>query len=91
MKVPDSAFLAADTDPHLPELDLHGVYLISEALQELEQNLYWWSKHNVRCVRVIHGFGTGVLADAVHATLTNHPLIKAWQDAPSGGNCIVFL
>lgn len=91
MKVPDSAFLAADTDPHLPELDLHGVYLVSDAVQELEQSLYRWTKQHVRCVRIVHGFGAGVLAEAVHATLHNHPLVRAWQDAPSGGNCIVFL
>lgn len=91
MRVPDSAFLAADTDPHLPELDLHGVYLISDALQMLEQNLFAWSKQRVRCVRIVHGFGTGALADAVHTTLRNHPLVTAWQDAPSGGNCIIFL
>lgn len=91
MRVPESAFLAADTDVNLPELDLHGVYILSEAVDALEKQLYRWTKKQVRCARVVHGFGTGALADVVHKTITDHPLVKAWRDAPSGGSCIIFL
>jgi len=80
---------AAEFDPHLSEIDLHGVEYISDALEILERELYKFSQDKkIRC-RVIHGFGTGALAAAVHTALDTHPLVREWVESENGGSCLV--
>ena len=79
----------AEFDPHLPTIDLHGVEYISDALEILEGELYKLvQQKEIRC-RVIHGFGTGALAAAVHKTLDAHPLVREWTESENGGSCLV--
>jgi DNA mismatch repair protein MutS2 len=44
-------------------------------------------------VRIVHGKGTGVLRQAVHETLTEHPLVKSFRfgDWGEGGTGVTIV
>ena len=61
-----------------PELNLIGQH-VEEALRNLERYLNEACLGGLGNVRIIHGFGTGALRDAVHAMLKKHPLIASFH------------
>jgi DNA mismatch repair protein MutS2 len=61
-----------------PELKLIGLH-VEEALRSLETYLNEACLAGLGSVRIIHGYGTGALRDAVHATLKAHPLIASFR------------
>ncbi len=69
------------------ELDIRGNDPIT-AIMEVEKFLDGAMLRNYRHVRIIHGIGTGVLRDAVHQALRQHPTIQGFKLAAreSGGN-----
>jgi len=68
-----------------PEISLRGMR-VDEALRALEVYLNEACLGDMDNVRIIHGFGTGAVRDAVHAMLNKHPLIASHHYAePSQG------
>jgi DNA mismatch repair protein MutS2 len=66
-----------------PEVKLIGMH-VDEALRTLETYLNEACLAGLGSVRIIHGFGTGALRDAVHATLKKHPLIDSFRYGEAG-------
>ena len=54
---------------------------VDEALRALETYLNEACLAGLGSVRIIHGFGTGAVRDAVHALLKEHPLIVSFDYA----------
>jgi len=76
--------------PHITpsmELDLRG-RRADEVLPELERYLNDASLAKLPQVRIIHGFGTGVVRQIVRSSLSQHPLVKSFHpaDATHGGD-----
>ena len=69
------------------ELDVRGMDQLT-AIMEVEQFLDGAMLRNYRHVRIIHGIGTGVLRDAVHQALRQHPTLQSFKLAAreAGGN-----
>lgn len=63
-----------------PEIMLRGMR-VDEALRRLETYLNEACLAGLGSVRIIHGFGTGAVRDAVHALLKKHPLIESFHYA----------
>jgi DNA mismatch repair protein MutS2 len=63
-----------------PEIMLRGMR-VDEALRRLETYLNEACLGGLASVRIIHGFGTGAVRDAVHAMLKKHPLIESFHYA----------
>jgi DNA mismatch repair protein MutS2 len=63
-----------------PEIMLRGMR-VDEALRRLETYLNEACLGGLESVRIIHGFGTGAVRDAVHAMLKVHPLIESFHYA----------
>ena len=61
-----------------PEVKLIGQH-VEEAMRSLETYLNEACLAGLGSVRIIHGFGTGALRDAVHAMLKKHPLIASFH------------
>jgi len=61
-----------------PEVKLIGQH-VEEAMRSLETYLNEACLAGLGSVRIIHGFGTGALRDAVHAMLKKHPLIASFR------------
>jgi DNA mismatch repair protein MutS2 len=61
-----------------PEVKLIGQH-VEEAMRSLETYLNEACLAGLASVRIIHGFGTGALRDAVHAMLKKHPLIASFR------------
>ncbi len=83
-------FFAAEIDPHIAVVDLHESTTIVEALEQLEQKLFFLSQRGEKYIRVVHGIGSGRLASAVHEALDQNPLVKEWKESEHGGSCIIF-
>ena len=52
---------------------------VDEALFRLEQYLNDAFMAGLPSVRIVHGKGTGILRQAVHELLSNHPLVKSFR------------
>ena len=52
---------------------------VDEALPKLDYYLNSAFIAGLPWVRIVHGKGTGVLRQAVHDTLTGHPLVKCFR------------
>jgi DNA mismatch repair protein MutS2 len=52
---------------------------IDEALPRLDRYLNAAFLAGLPSVRIVHGKGTGVLRQAVHETLAEHPLVKSFR------------
>jgi DNA mismatch repair protein MutS2 len=66
-----------------PEVKLIGMH-VEEAMRSLETYLNEACLAGLGSVRIIHGFGTGALRDAVHAMLKKHPLIESFRYGEPG-------
>ncbi len=75
---------------HIPIIDLHGIADPFLALEQLEKELFLFFRKKQRCIRVIHGIGTGRLASLVHEALQNNPLVVKFEEEDTGGSCLVF-
>lgn len=82
-------FFAAEIDPHIGVVDLHGFSTIVEGLEQLEQKLFLLFNSGEKYIRVVHGIGGGNLAAAVHDALDKNPLVKIWKESEKGGSCII--
>lgn len=73
------------------EVDLRGKY-VDEAMRILETYLNEACMADMATVRIIHGFGTGAVRDAVHKALTGHPLIASFHygDPHEGGRGVTI-
>jgi DNA mismatch repair protein MutS2 len=65
-------------EPIIGRINLVGMR-VDEAISRLEPFLNKVSLAGLPEVTVIHGYGTGALARAVHAHLEGHPLVKAFR------------
>lgn len=75
----------------LPTIDLHGTSDVHTATEQLEKELFSFYSAGEQYCRVIHGIGSGRLAEVVHDILNKNPLICDWKEEESGGSCIVLL
>jgi DNA mismatch repair protein MutS2 len=66
---------------------------IDEALPKLDHYLNAAFMAGLPWVRIVHGKGTGVLRQAVHETLTEHPLVKSFRfgDWGEGGTGVTIV
>jgi DNA mismatch repair protein MutS2 len=71
------------TKPRSYELDLRGKRA-EEVEPELDSYLNDVSVANFREVRIIHGFGTGVVRQIVRDILASHPLVKSSRPGGKG-------
>ena len=62
-------------------LDLHGLR-VDEAREALGQFIRQSHRNGLRCVRVVHGKGLGILAKKVPNWLIQHPNVRAFHTAP---------
>jgi DNA mismatch repair protein MutS2 len=69
-----------------PEISLRG-RRVEEGLRALETYLNEACLAGLGSVRIIHGYGTGAMREAVHALLKSHPLIESFHyaEAHEGG------
>lgn len=70
--------------PITPELDLH-TFRPSELGELLPAYFGECRREGIRCVRVIHGKGTGRLRDGVHALLRQLPEVETFQYPADAG------
>ncbi len=77
--------LIDSTNIHHLEIDIRGIR-VAEAQQKLDIFLDQSLKEGLNEVRIIHGKGSGALRSTVKELLTNHPLVKSFdQEADSKG------
>lgn len=62
-------------------LDCHGMTK-EQMKQELIALLHAAEKDNISCVSILHGVGGGVLKTALPHYLVQHPLVRAFHQAP---------
>ena len=75
------------------EADLHGL-TEPEAADALDAFIAEAREHGMRCVRVIHGKGTGVLRRSVRRSLSHRDDVVAFVEPPAaqgGGGAVVVL
>ncbi|MCB9798473.1 Smr/MutS family protein [Candidatus Nomurabacteria bacterium] len=72
-------FFAPSIDSNIAQIDLHGIAVISQAIEKLESEMYRLSMSGASYCEVIHGIGSGKLEKAVHGTLKGHPLVRDFQ------------
>jgi DNA-nicking Smr family endonuclease len=74
------------------ELDLHG-YIVPEAREALAVFLRDAQLTGKRCVRIIHGKGTGTLRRAVREMLKRHALVRGHSAAAprAGGDGVTVV
>jgi DNA mismatch repair protein MutS2 len=76
------------------ELDIRGMDKFT-ALTEVEKFLDGALVRNFHRVRIIHGVGTGVLREAVHYVVKDHPAVESYEtgsDSEAGtGSTIIYL
>lgn len=83
-------FFAAEINPHTVVIDLHTTNTVIGALEQLEKELFLVFNTGEKYCRVIHGIGTGILAEAVHKALSKNPLVADWQESEQGGSCLIL-
>ena len=83
-----TTLFAAELNQDIPTIDLHHAGDVQRALDQLERELFLFSKEYPSC-RVIYGIGTGVLARAVEDALEKNPLVGEWKRENTGGSSIV--
>lgn len=84
----ESLLHVAQYHEDIPVIDLHYFSNIQSALDELETHLFLFSSEHTYC-RIIHGIGSGAMAQAVHDVLKKNPLVLEWMEEETGGSCIV--
>jgi len=57
---------------------------VDEALPQLDHYLNAAFMAGLPSVRIVHGKGTGVLRQAVHEVLAEHPLVKSFRPGDYG-------
>jgi DNA-nicking Smr family endonuclease len=74
------------------EADLHGL-TADEASRVLDAFIAEASERGLRCVRVIHGKGTGILKERARRDLALRTDVIAWVEAPAaqGGSGAVLV
>jgi len=86
----DDLFFAAEIDGGILVIDLHAADNIPDALEQLEKKLFFLFNNGILYSKVIHGIGSGRLAEAVHEYLDRNPLVKEWRETEQGGSCIII-
>jgi dsDNA-specific endonuclease/ATPase MutS2 len=81
--------VAADDDdgeiadlPIEDSIDLHA-FMPRDIPSVVEEYLWEASAHGFDEVRLIHGRGTGFQRNRVRQVLVQHPVVKAFRDAPA--------
>lgn len=71
----------------IPVIDLHGVPLLSDAVDQLEHDLFLLQQSGEKQCKIIYGIGTGALQNAVLAALEKNPMVGEVHELE--GACIV--
>ncbi|MEX2247239.1 MAG: endonuclease MutS2 [Dehalococcoidia bacterium] len=64
-----------------PEIELRG-QTVDEAMPTIEQYIDDAFRAGLPWARIVHGKGTGTLRREVRRFLSNHPLVKSYEEAP---------
>lgn len=86
-------YLKGATSAHVKtELDLHG-WRVAEALEEADKYLDQAVLSHHPKVRIIHGYGTGALRNALHELFRAHPHIAQYRmgNRDEGGNAVTVI
>lgn len=67
------------TNSFSPELKIVGL-TVPEAIPEIDKFLNSGYNTSIKCLRIIHGIGTGRLREGVRTFLKNHSLVKDFRD-----------
>jgi dsDNA-specific endonuclease/ATPase MutS2 len=85
----DILYQTLENDRSLFVIDLHKSENVTDALDQLEKELFSAFQNKVKYCRVVHGIGEGVLKKAVVENLKRNPLVYDFREGESGGDCIV--
>lgn len=81
--------LAASLRSDIPQIDIHGIVDSHTVEQKIDNLLFSTVKHDSMC-RIIHGIGSAVQGDRVHAYLKTHPMVHAYFLSEDGGSTIAL-
>jgi dsDNA-specific endonuclease/ATPase MutS2 len=82
-------FFVASIDQNINTIDLHDTGSVGEALDKLEQELFFLQKKDTAYCRVVYGIGEGILQEAVLEALGKNPIVQKSKD--EGASCLVLL
>lgn len=82
---------AAQYDRTIETIDLHTEQTVSDAIQQLDHELFVFNNRRVAVCRIVYGIGTGVLRSAVLGAIQKHPLIEEWMEEDFGGSVLIRL
>ena len=80
----ETLFLSLSHSGDIPRIDLHTSSNINEALDQLERELFFFSKNKEKFIKIIYGIGEGVLREKVIEAVSEHPLIKSYRIGEDG-------
>lgn len=89
MKTHDTLIAVARQNPDTPTLDLHGQSRY-EAEYAVDAFLHTSQHAGEQVVKILHGIGTGALAEFVPTYLSSHPLV-AYAEQIQGREVYVVL
>jgi dsDNA-specific endonuclease/ATPase MutS2 len=90
MKNKEALFSAAELDQNRPAIDLHSSKTIEKAIDQLEQELFFYYQDGVKYCEVIYGGGTGKLKEAVLDELEDNPMIEDFRELHAGSCVVLF-
>ncbi len=73
------------------DIDLHHSSSVTEAIEQLNRELFFAYQKKVSQCTIIFGIGEGVLRAAVLQELKKHPQVRSVSEDESGGSCVVTL
>ena len=73
-----NVFIKRERSSFFPELHIRG-YRVDDAIPEVERFINDGYLLGIRNLKIIHGKGEGILKNAVHDYLRDHPLVKRYR------------
>lgn len=90
MKDKEALFSAAELDQNRPIIDLHSSKTIEQAIDQLEQELFFYYQDGAKYCEVIYGGGTGKLKESVLDELEDNPMIEDFKNLHAGSCVVLF-
>jgi len=84
-------FFAAEIDPNIYKIDLHGDINMESAMEKLDRELLKVYNLGLNYCLIIHGIGEGVLSKKVHESLRTNPIVEGFKLGEDGGSTLVII